>query len=97
MRNFSITQDTEISSSETDEVRAANSTSTKNRKPTMAPPGMEWNAAGRVWNIRVGPASGCSPTLNTMGKMARPAMMATEVSAKAMMALVDPMLVSRDA
>ncbi|HMO85966.1 MAG TPA: hypothetical protein PKC18_13715, partial [Lacipirellulaceae bacterium] len=42
-----------------------------------APPGIDWNAIGSDWKINVGPAAGSSPALNTMGKIIRPARMAT--------------------
>ena len=95
--NRFITQAVGASSNATELVSAAKNTIRKNRKPMNEPAGMVWKLAGSVWNISVGPLSTASPAANTIGKMARPAMIATDVSAAAMMVDVLARFVLRSA
>ena len=82
--NLSTKIDTMVSIKEMEEVRAANSTSTKNTAPIISPPTMLSKTLGRVTNIRPGPlpraASSPPENTKTAGMIIRPARNAIPVS-----------------
>jgi len=79
-----------------EEVSAANRASVKNAPPIKLPMGIasEPNAMGSDTKNRLGPPAGSAPNANTIGKIAKPAIRATIVSALATIAEERGMLVS---
>ena len=73
------------------EVSAAIDTMAKNSTPKAVPNGICWKASGRLMKIRPGPAVGSIPLAKMIGKIARPASSATQVSAMATMKVVRAM------
>src|SRR3990167_11463650 len=82
----SSNQDTPTSISEIDEVKAANRASAKNTTAKAEPYGIASNATGIEMKKRLGPEASGRPAANTIGKMGKPAMIATSVAEPPMMA-----------
>ncbi len=77
---FSASHATDGSSSDTEDVIAAKNARKKNEAPIKAPPGALANAVGSVWKKIPAPASKSRLLAKTIGKIARPAIIATHVS-----------------
>ena len=67
------------------EVMPANSTEIKKKNANRRPNGICWNTRGRVMNSSLGPEAGSRPNANTLGRMAKPASIAAQVSSTAVM------------
>ena len=80
---FSTIHATIGSAKEIAELHAAKETNTKNIVPKITPALICPKAMGNVWNRRPGPALGSKPFAKTIGKIAKPAIIATAVSKKA--------------
>ena len=91
----SINQATQGSSNDIAELHAAIDTKTKKIAPIKRPPGMLPKATGKLINIRPGPSVGSIPGVaKTMEKMINPEIIATELSNKATIKIVLPILAS---
>ena len=78
-----------------DEVRAAMKARAKKAPPMKLPAGIVEKTCGRAVKIRPSPAAGSIPTMKTIGKIIRPAIRATIVSAETIRTDEEPILESR--
>ena len=85
MLNSSDIQTVGTSTSESIAPLAANDVSRKNAKSSTCPSGICEKTSGIVIKSRPGPAPGSTPKENTVGNMASPASIETQISAMAIL------------